>query len=181
MMAKMKSLGSPITRPECDEILKDLALVLPAAAKTPDEVDRMLDLYFGLLREAGITRAMLSGAAKAFVMAPRKGKPRFFPDPGELAEMCAEESRHRRRALDQLRKGMEILSGGAENPAPVEPSFDAAARLRDLSEKMRADSASMSNIAGAKEEDRRIPSTARPATDAAELKDHINRKLGAAA
>lgn len=138
ILAKIASLGTTLTRPECDRVLQDLALILPRANLDLDQVDRMLDLYFGLLREAGVTQPMLTKAAQAFVMAPKKGKPRFFPDPGELAEMVADQARDRKRSLSAFRRSLDILSGNGAGPERGEAvAFDAGARLKALGERMR--------------------------------------------
>jgi hypothetical protein len=71
----------------------------------------MMDMYFGLLREAGITGEVLMLASKAYVMRPSGDKAKFFPDPGQLAELCAPEADRRKRAAAAARRGLEILDG----------------------------------------------------------------------
>lgn len=134
---KVRALGTPLTRHECDGILQDLALVLPRAGLGADEIDRMLDLYFGLLREIGVTKPMLARAAKDFVMTPRKGKPKFFPDPGELAEQCRADAFERQHALEALSRAQGVLDGKVAPPAADGFAPDISARLRALSDKMR--------------------------------------------
>src|SRR4051812_27028927 len=51
MLAKISSLGTVLQRSECDACLTALALMLPRAGLDNDDIDRMMDLYFGLLRE----------------------------------------------------------------------------------------------------------------------------------
>lgn len=150
--------------------------MVPRAGLDKDSIDRMLDLYFGLLRQAGITRKMLARAAEAYVMAPTKGKSRWFPDPGQLAEMCAEEASERRKALAGLQRGLEVLDEDPRDTLEAEgKAFDAAAHLRKLGEQLRT-KGSRGPLATEPE----IPvflSTARSATDAAELAAHINSKM----
>lgn len=78
---------------------------------TADDAERMLDLYFGLLSQAGLTAAMLAGAAQRFVMRPNAGKAKFFPDPGQLADLCADEVRDRRVALAALDRAQAVMEG----------------------------------------------------------------------
>lgn len=137
IVTKIHDLGHPVTRPECDGALKDLALLLPRANLGAGEIERMLDLYFGLLREAGITRQMLTSACKHFVMAPKKGKARFFPDPGELVEICADDLRVRLQSLMAYRKALELLGNPEydhddDAPNRAEQLAEAARRLEEL-------------------------------------------------
>lgn len=181
LSSQRKSLGSDLTRPECDRVLKDLALVLPSGAKTEDQVDRMLDLYFGLLRDAGVTFPMLRDAAKRFVMAPNGGKAKFFPDPGQIAEVCAEDIRIRRRALAALDAAMAVAEGRAE-PAGVDERPISADRMAELAEKLSVrpgDGGGVMPVADS--DDRRPMNTARPNTDAKELRETISKRVGQAA
>lgn len=112
-------MGTAITRPECDSCLKDLALLLPRANLAPADVDRMLDLYFGLLHEARMTRAILVSACKRYVTAPKKGKQRWFPDPGELIEIVQDEINERKQRIQAIQRGLDVLAG--RMPAEKEP------------------------------------------------------------
>lgn len=172
---KTKSLGELLTRPECDKCLRLLALALPRAGLSPDDAHDMLDLYFGLLHKACLTGAMLRSAAEQYVMRPSAGKPKFFPDPGQLAELCADDIRTRNRALDALKKGLDSLG---TTPEAEENSFDAADRLRKLGDEMRASTARAPSDSADNVYQPPPLNTARPNTDAAELRDHINKKIG---
>lgn len=169
-------------RSECDGCLKDLAIILPRANLGPDEIERMLDLYFGLLREAHVTKPMLVRASKAFVMAPKKGKARWFPDPGELYEMVADEAASRRQKLTALVRALEVLDGkllaAPETEGPVVE--DVQARLRALGEKMAAKKPIGPVIVERTPQDPAIPHTARAATDVSELRATLATRLNAA-
>lgn len=161
----MKDLGAPLMRRECDEVLRDLALVLPRAGLGPDEIDRMLDLYCGLLRDAGVTHAMLSGAAKAYVMAPKKGKPRFFPDPGELAEMCAESAARRKHDIRRLQSALDILDGKIslnDGQTVDDRAIDISKRLHELAKSVRSPTSTADHR-------KLVMVTSRDTTDAEEL------------
>lgn len=112
-------LGTTISREQCDECLSDLALLLPRANMAPEDVDRMLDLYYGLLVERGVTVAMLRSACKEIAMAPAKGKPKFYPDPGELYERCRDEALTRQKALRALESASQVLA----LPPPPEEAY----------------------------------------------------------
>jgi hypothetical protein len=171
-------LGTPLTRAECDGCLMDLALVLPRADLDGDQIERMSDLYFGLLREAGVTKQMLVAAAKAYVMAPTKGKPRFFPDPGQLAELCADAAKERRMRAKALKNCVGIVSG----EVTVEREDGDVAP--DMREKLRAVAENFRVYGAPTREDRhpidlpRSVNTSRPKTDAGELKNHVNKTIG---
>ncbi|HCE08752.1 MAG TPA: hypothetical protein DEQ40_09165 [Oxalobacteraceae bacterium] len=176
------ALGGPLTRHECDRVMRLLAIACPSSGITPQEAHDKLELYFLLLNEAGVTGNMLGAAAKRYAMAPTKGKPHWFPDAGQLAELCADDLRARRDALAALNGALAVLDGRS-TPAAVEPEhgFDAGAHLRELGEKMR--------VKGAvpRASDTEIhrpapatPSTARSSTDADELREHLAKKTGSA-
>lgn len=154
-----------------------MALVLPRAGLGAAEIDRMLDLYFGLLHEAGVTKPMLQAAAKAYVMAPTKGKPRFFPDPGQLAELCADEAKNRRTSLAALAAALGVLDGGAAAERGSDKPFDRVAQLRELGEKMRVGHHTKQSVSASETPKAPIINTARPNTDAEELKNHISKKI----
>lgn len=113
----MSNLGRTMTREECDACLRDLAIILPRANLDAEDIERMLDLYYGLLSERGIPIRILQNACKTYVMAPRKGKAKWFPDPGELAELCADDLREHRQKMAALQRGIEILDGKQDAPA----------------------------------------------------------------
>jgi hypothetical protein len=182
LVTEIRSYGSLITRDECGGCLKDLALVVPRAGLDDDQIERMLDLYFGLLRQNGVTKAMLMRANTAYVMAPRKGKPRFFPDPGELFELCADEASDRRKAVGALMRALAIIDG------PPETRASEATEVPDIEERLRALSQSLSMKGGgrvepAEREAQLMPvlKTARPTTDAEELKASLARRMKDAA
>lgn len=103
----------PLTRPECDACLKFLALTLPRGGLSTRDAHDMMDMYFGLLREAGVTGEMLMKASKTYVMRPSGDKGKFFPDPSQLAEICAAEIDGRKKAIAAARRGLQVLDGGA--------------------------------------------------------------------
>lgn len=111
---RLRSLEAPpLTRPECDACLKFLALTLPRAGLSTRDAHDMMDMYFGLLKKAGVTGEMLMNASEAYVMRPTGDKGKFFPDPGQLAEICAAEIDSRRRAIAAARRGLEVIDGRA--------------------------------------------------------------------
>lgn len=115
--------------------------MVPRAGLGADEIDRMLDLYFGLLRKNGVTMRMLQKAQEAYVMAPKRGKARFFPDPGELFELCADEARQRTKAVAALTRALAIIDGTVppavqEQDEPV--AQDIGSKFKGLCERMRA-------------------------------------------
>lgn len=139
----------------------------------------MLDLYFGLLREKGVTKLMLMAAAKAFVMAPKKGKPKFFPDPGELYELCADEATRRGRALEAFNSALAVLDGGtvaSEPEAEPDASPEMLAKLRALGEQLAA-SHPVARVVDDAPTKRKALVTGRPCTDAEELKAAIEKRL----
>jgi hypothetical protein len=75
----------------------------------------MLDLYYGLLAKNGVTARMLSEACEQYVMAQSKdGRGKFYPDPGQLYDLCRHEAAARvsqKRALEHSRN---ILVGGGK-------------------------------------------------------------------
>ena len=117
LQAKIASLGNLLTRQECDGCLRLLALTLPRAGLLPADAHDMLDLYFGLLRKAGMTGPMLRAACERYVMRSTDGKGKFFPDPGQLLDMCRGEATGRLTALSALERGIELLDGKFPEPA----------------------------------------------------------------
>jgi hypothetical protein len=111
VVSKLSSLGQPIARGECDNCLLALALVAPSAAATEENVERKFDLYFSLFERAGVTLGMLQQACAAYAMAPLKGRPKFFPDPGALYELMADDARRRKRDLIALHRARDVLDG----------------------------------------------------------------------
>lgn len=176
---RQRLLGETLTRPECDGCLRLLSLALPRAGIAPGDAHDMLDLYFGLLQNAGITGPMLRAACERYVMAPTNGKAKFFPDPGQIAEMCADEIRTRRKALAALEKATAMLEspGAAASPERSDP---VGQRLHDLAEKMRT---VPRGPQPGEVQEVLSPTirTGRDRTDASELKAAVARKLGNAA
>ena len=166
-------MGELLTRPECDACLRDLALILPRAGLAGSDVDRMLDLYFGLLRAAGLTARMLKDAAMRVVMQPNGGKARFFPDPGQLAELCAEDIRTRNAKLEALDRALAIIETPASDTAEPKRTDPVGKRLHDLAEKLGQGRPKPEPAVAVPN----IPSTARASTNAAELTSHIKKKI----
>lgn len=179
MARKRKALGEELTRHECENCLRLLALALPRAGLSPADANDMLDLYFGLLHKAGVTGKMLTSAAERYVMMPTGLKGKFFPDPGQLAEMCAGDIRDRRLALEALEKARSVLDG----PAPPElESFSerggpVGERLFQLGEAMRVESDRRGSVAVEEAGQHRKP-TGRDHTDANELLSLVGKKIG---
>lgn len=171
-------LGGPITRHECDAGLLMLAMAgLPRAGVEDGDIELVRSVYFDLLHEAEITGAMMKSACQRYIMRPASGKPKFFPDPGQIAEMCAPEVRDRKREMARLEGALALLDGPSAG-APVENhGFDPGVRMRDLAEQMRVKAGSPQSVATETEKPT-FPSTARANTDAAELREHINKKTG---
>lgn len=167
ILVKSSDLGDSLTRPECDMCLRDLALIVPAANLSEAAVARKLDLYFGLLRDAGMTWTLMVSASKQFVMRPMKGKTRWFPDPGELVEIVKEDIVDRRQRISALQRGMDIVSGFIAPPKP-EPEYVQAGKMRSVAEILAS---------RAKPEPPSVPiNTQRPDTDAAELREYIESR-----
>lgn len=132
-MKRLRSLEAPpLTRPECDACLKFLALTLPRAALSTKDAHQMMDMYFGLLREAGVTGEMLMNASKAYVMRPTGDKGKFFPDPGQLAEVCAPEIDRRKKAITAAKRALAVLDGG-----PTEVIEGDGTKVRKLSDALK--------------------------------------------
>lgn len=176
---RQRLLGETLTRPECDGCLRLLSLALPRAGIAPGDAHDMLDLYFGLLLKAGLTGSMLRSACERYVMASTNGKPKFFPDPGQIAEMCADEIKQRRKAMAALEKAAAILEAPSASPE-AERGDPVDQRLRDLAESMRAVPRT-----SAMEEPHGVVAprikTGRDHTDARELQAALAKKLGTVA
>jgi hypothetical protein len=134
--ARLSSLPPTITREECDKCLGDLALVVPSSNVGDEDGERMLDLHFGIYKLNGVTRDMLRFACMVFAAAPTKGKPKWFPDPGTLLEIVADQARARKRDIAALRRGLDVLDGKIK-PEP-EPDYPSADILAERREKCRA-------------------------------------------
>jgi hypothetical protein len=166
-----------VTKEDCDARLRDLALLLPSAGIQVAEVDRMLDLYFGLWREAGLTLPMLNRAIKTYVMTPRNGRSRFFPDPGEIAEQVGEEARERRKALKALMRALEILDAAKDAPPPDGPPMvDIRAKLKELGLKPSVEAFQAHTVAERQPDAPRQASSGRKSTNAAELLASLKRR-----
>jgi hypothetical protein len=139
LVEKGRGYGSLISRDECDACLKALAHIVPHGAIGADNLAGKFDLYWALLRKHGVTQPMLMAAQERFIMAPRKGKARWFPDPGELFEMCAEEATNRTRAVGALHRALAIIDGEAL-PAPEPEGIISAKTMREMTAKMFANS-----------------------------------------
>lgn len=110
--------------------------MLPAANKSEADIDRMLDLYFGLFAKNGVTKSILSRACERIAMAPPvKGRGKFFPDPGELFAECKDAVVERAKKMAALRACLAIIDGPSLPPAPER---DARALLRDLGQRLKS-------------------------------------------
>lgn len=133
-----KALGKPISREECDECLRDLALVVPRGRMEGADVDRMLDQYHSMLARRGVTMAMLTAAREAFAMAPAKDGKKFFPDPGQLYALCRDDATFRANKLKALRRALALIDGKTGGDAFIPPD-ELKNRFKKLSEMFRAD------------------------------------------
>jgi len=94
-----------------------------------------LDLYWALLRKHGVTKPMLMLATERFIMAPRKGEARWFPDPGQLFEMIAEEAATRIRSTTAIHAAIAIIDGATLAPPEPEKTISPAT-MRAMTAKM---------------------------------------------
>jgi hypothetical protein len=136
LSAKLSLLPPTITREECDKCLADLALVVPSSNLGDEDSERMLDLHFGIYKLNGVTRDMLRFACMVFAAAPTQGKPKWFPDPGTLLEIVADQARARKRDIAALRRGLDVLDGKVKPPS--EPEYPAPEVLAERRAKCRA-------------------------------------------
>lgn len=113
------SLGAPLTQADCDAGLAMLALAgLPRAATGGNE-SAVRGLYLDLLREAGVTGDMLKTACKTYILQPpAAGRSKFFPDPGQLAALCADDIKHRRRKMVALDRALALLQAPSPSTEP---------------------------------------------------------------
>lgn len=125
--------GRPLTRPECDACLKFLALTLPRAGLSTQDAHDMMDVYYGLLREAGVTGELLTEAAKAYVMRPNGKGAKFFPDPGQLAEICGPAIAARKKAIAAVERALMAIN----TPPIAEEGTVPAEAIHKLAERMR--------------------------------------------
>jgi len=173
LQALEAALGVPLRKEECDSVLKNLAILMPRANLSPDDAHTMLDLYFQLLSRAGVTGKMLRSAAERFVMAPNEGKAKWFPDPGQLRDLCADDIKTRRQKMLALEKANQLLA----LPPPADDALGSMAqRLNELGDRMRVVSDTRRD-----DEETQLSArikTGRDSTDAAELKAAIAKKVG---
>lgn len=106
---QLSTLNRIVTREESDALLRDLALMLPSSAKTPADVNRMLDLYLALFQRHGFTRKILKDACEAYVISPNDGHTRFFPEPGQLFDIARPDLAERKRMLGATTRARETL------------------------------------------------------------------------
>lgn len=178
LMAKISSLGQTATRPECDQCLADLALVVPSTSQEEEDYERKLDLYFGIFRMEGVTHDMLRLACARYAAAPTKGKAKFFPDPGALIELVADEAKTRKRTLFQLRRGLDVLEGKLL-PAPGDHQAPTAEDLAKRREQLGALTRKLSvNPAQGSQEGRGRPVGAQRQSDPEALKAALRRRMG---
>lgn len=139
---------------------------LPRAGAASGDYQNIRALYFELLSKAGLTGQMLKSACQRYIMAPTGGKAKFFPDPGQIAEMCAEDIRDHRRDMDGLEAALALL----DHPPAVEPEPDNGARLEQLRNIKQGLDPRPAHEANP------LPSTARAETNVTELKAHLEKK-----
>lgn len=136
---------------------------------TPDQAKLMYGDFITDLD--GVTAQELADACQEWRLDPLN---KFFPTPGMLRELCLDRLNDRRRRKVGAEYLLTLLAEGA--PAGTDRSDPVGKKLAELSEKMRAESETRASVQVVS--DPHIPkvSTARSATDAAELKDRLARK-----
>lgn len=107
----------------------------------------------------------------------------WFPKVHELRSKCVElrdTDQWRLRRTNVQLTGSETGEAPASDKTPAEPvhGFDAGANLRDLAEQMRVKSGATKVSHQVEEVIAPRLNTARPATDAAELLDHLKKRTG---
>lgn len=133
ILGKLSSVAPLITREECDKCLADLSLVVPSSDLSADDMARKLDLHFGIYRLNGVTRDMLRYACMVFAAAPTKGKAKFFPDPGALLEIVADQAKARKQIRMALQRALDVLDGKLKpEPLPEPVSAEERARRREM-------------------------------------------------
>lgn len=139
---------------------------LPRAGAAAGDYQNIRALYFELLSKAGLTGKMLKGACERYIMAPSNGKPKFFPDPGQLADICRDEIRDRARDAEGLDAALALL----DHPPAADPEPDHGARLQQL-RGLRHD------LEAQVPEPPPLMNTARAETNVTELKAHLEKRL----
>lgn len=124
-------LGSPVNQAECDAALELLALAgLPRASVGATDYPKVRALYLAILRDEGVTGPMLKSACEAYIKRPTNGKAKFFPDPGQLLELCADDAKDRRRWLEGLNRAISLVEG----PPPSSPAEEDALSVERMAE-----------------------------------------------
>lgn len=107
-----------LTLQECRDCLRLLALAgLPRAAIDEGDADQVQELYWRMFVKVGVTFLMLKSACEALIIAKiPKGQTKFYPDPGGLITLCADdlsEKAIKTGALNKARQRLLELNGGA--------------------------------------------------------------------
>lgn len=133
-MRKQLELGAALTRKECDAGMLMLALAgLPRAGVADEDTNSIRAIYFELLHKAGVTGKMFKSAVEGYIMQPRKpGKTKYYPDPGQLAEMCRDEIEDRRKALAGLSGALALLESPPQAAAPAEEDALSVERMAEI-------------------------------------------------
>jgi hypothetical protein len=110
---------------------------------SPENAFAMVDAYHGLLAQAGVTGPMLVMAYQRIVMRPANGKPKFFPDPGEIVDACREEIATRHERLASLEKAQALVDAplADEPPKPAPSRLSVAEVLAKHGREMRCSAA----------------------------------------
>lgn len=83
---------------------------LPRAGIQTGTGGHVIDTYWALFVKAGITFEMLKLACEGYVMAHRKpGETKFYPDPGQLHALCADDLKDAARKRGTLTRAREEL------------------------------------------------------------------------
>lgn len=159
-------------------MLKDLALAgLPRAPIPEGDEDRAMDVYFGLLRGEGMTRKLLRAAAKQIIVAPSKGRTRYFPTPGELLDPVRAELAERKRAITAYLRAIDMLSAPPAPQAGEKLVPDIGERLKKLGHQLSTGRVRAAGVLELPPDAPKTPSTGRKSTDAAELKAALHRRI----
>lgn len=166
-MTLQLKLGSPITQGECDAALEYLALAgLPRSPVSAGDYPKVRALYFTMLRDEGVTGPMLKAACEAYIKRPTNGKAKYFPDPGQLLECCAEDARDRRHRLSALTVAAALLETPPDRTSEELVSLDRMREIRAAVERKVVSPRARQN-----------PAPAEPRATIAEVRARVRREM----
>lgn len=151
-----------------------LALNFPDTALSPEQSSLKFQIFCADL--AGIPAPAIAVALKRYRTEPSPdNKQKWRPQAWQILAMCEDEKRAAAnilRACDEMERVLDAPPVTA--PEPVK-GFDASKHLHQLANRMRVRGGFAPRPA-AKDDRLAVLSTARPCTDAAELREHIARR-----